>query len=139
MIARIDSTGLQPLEIACKFAIHSFDKPRFVDLTTFYGEHSWAGFAGSFMLLEGVGRYGVRWFKRRGRMFAFYRLNEPSYNHGKIDASGGKPPDFLGETPWDQVSYLDGYLSGIPRKLKAERRREIETSIYTEIDSLLYS
>jgi len=138
MIARIDSTGLQPLEIAGKFALLCFDEPRKVDVSTFYGEHSWMGYAGSFGLLEGMGRYGIRWFKRRGRVFAFYTRMELLVRVGALHARRGHNADRRGDSPEERVSYLDGYLSGIPRITRPDQLRAIETNIYTEIESLLY-
>jgi hypothetical protein len=138
MIARVDSVGLIPLKIAERFAETSFDERREVDVKTFGGVYGYFGFVGSFRLVDGVSEYGIRWFKRRGRLFVFYTRSDVFIRVGKLHAGRQKRPDWRGETLEERVSYLDGYLSGIPGNAAPAARRLLETDIYTRIESLLY-
>jgi hypothetical protein len=134
MIARIDSAGLNPVQVAEKFASSFFDGPREVEVSTFCGVHGRQGFAGIFRLVDGVTLYGIRWFKRRGRVFAFYTRSDLFHRVGALHAKRGKRHDWRGNTPEEMVSYLDGYVDGLP----VAKRRKIETDIYTRIDTILY-
>lgn len=138
MIARVEAPGLRPLQVAEKFALFSYDEPRKVDISTFYAEFPWFGLVGNFKLVDGVETIGMRWFKRRGGVYAFYRINAITFGLGKRDAARGRPLDDFGDTLADRVSFLDGYLAGIPRKLKGTPRYTLETDALARIESLLY-